>query len=276
MLNEQKLEDIKTLQDRSEKEENIQLKLNWEMLKTRKENEKMDFFHYENDVLIGFLAVYRFGNEYEICGMVHPDFRRRGIFTGLFTDASAAIPDDAKRILLNTPAKSQSAKYWLQTIACEYSFSEFQMKWESTNLESNGSFVQLRRATAEDFETKVQLDVACFGIDEAGAREFNEDNGENDKKVSYIIEASHVPVGKVGILQDEKESYIYGLAVFPKYQGQGYGRDALTQVVLDEQKTGNDILLEVAAENKHALKLYEDCGFVSYEVQDYYQFNKVK
>ena len=43
-------------------------------------------------------------------------------------------------------------------------------------------------------------------------------------------------------------------------------------MVLAESGSGKDIFLEVAAENKHALKLYEECGFRSYEVQAYYQF----
>ncbi|ASN03561.1 GNAT family N-acetyltransferase [Virgibacillus necropolis] len=275
MLNEQQLNDIKRIQDICEKEESIQLKLNWEMLKARKENEKMDFFHYENDTLIGFLAIYRFGNEYEICGMVHPSYRLCGVFIDLFNDAITAIPDNAKRILINAPAKSQSAKNWLQTKTCEYTFSEYQMKWEYKKLESKDNFVQLREATSEDMEIKIKLDVACFCFDEAGAREFNENNGKNDQKVSYIIEANHEPVGKVGVSHDEKESYIYGFAVFPKFQGQGYGRRALTQIVRDEQKTGKDILLEVAVENKHALKLYEDCGFHAYEVQDYYSLTRL-
>lgn len=273
MLNEQQLEDIKTLQEICDKEDTIQLKLNWEMLKARKDTSKLDFFHYEADSLIGFLAVYPFGNEYEICGMVHPNFRNRGVFTTLFNEAIAKIPDDAVKLLINAPAKSESAKKWLKKETCTYSFSEYQMKWQSTKLEVKDDLVKLRIAVPADLETKIKLDVACFGFDEVGAREFNQDNAKNDKKTSYMIEVNEEIIGKIGIMHDDKESYIYGFAIFPIFQGKGYGRIALTQTILAEQESGKDIVLEVATKNKHALKLYENCGFRSNEVQDYYQYN---
>ncbi|MBD1382843.1 hypothetical protein [Metabacillus arenae] len=39
------------------------------------------------------------------------------------------------QILLNAPANSLSAKGDLQNICCEFSFSEFQMKWSETDFE---------------------------------------------------------------------------------------------------------------------------------------------
>lgn len=274
MLNENELNDIKTLQELCEKEEKIQLKLNWEMLRARNGNKQMDFFHYEGSMLIGFLAVYGFGHKYEICGMVHPENRQQGIFTSLFHDALSVIPDSAKVILINPPAKSHSAKHWLQTKTCDYSFSEYQMIWESIPLELSEELVQLRESTQADTETRIQLDVAGFGFDEAEAREFNQNQANNDNRVSYMIEANKEPVGKICVQRDEDESYICGFAVFSKFQGKGYGRSALIQTVLAEKESEKVILLEVAAENKHALKLYEDCGFRSYEVQDYYGLTK--
>lgn len=273
MLNQQQLYDIKRLQDICEVHDDILLKLNWEMLRERG-SDTLDFFQYEDDALIGYLAIYPFGNKYEICGMVQPDFRGKGIFSSLFDAALKQIPQNVKEILINVPAKSESAKRWLQKQPVVYDFSEYQMKWHETDLELKGnSLIKIREATSEDLETKVKLDVACFGFDEAGARDFNQDSGKNDKKFSRMIEVNEETVGKIGIMRDEEETYIYGFAVFPEFQGKGYGRNALTQTVLAEREQSENIVLEVAAENKHALKLYEDCGFSSYEVQDYYRYH---
>ncbi|MFZ3578384.1 GNAT family N-acetyltransferase [Virgibacillus sp. DJP39] len=275
-MNNQQLNDIKELQLLCEKEDKIQLKLNWEMLKSRKEKDEMDFYHYEDGSLVGFLAIYQFGNKYEICGMVNPGNRNRGIFTSLFNQALKVIPHEAKEILLNTPANAEAARNWLQTKACDYSFSEYQMKWVPVQLEVKQPIVRLRKAGPSDLETQIKLDIECFEYDPAGARDFNENNGYSESKVSYMIEVESEVVGKIGIQRDENESYIYGFAIFPEFQGKGYGRNALIQTVLAEKKTEGVILLEVAAENKNALKLYEECGFYSYEVQDYYQFNRVR
>ncbi|WP_430789017.1 GNAT family N-acetyltransferase [Virgibacillus flavescens] len=272
MLSEKELYDIKQLQDTCEKADHIQLKLNWEMLKERGSN-ILDFFHYEGDALAGYLAIYPFGKKYEISGMVHTDFRRKGIFSELFRKAIVNMPENAKEILINAPANSDSAKQWLQKYPAVYDFSEYQMQWHDTSLESkNFAHVKIREANSADLETKIRLDVKCFGFDEAGAREFNQENVKNHKKSSYMIEVNEEIIGKIGIMRDEEETYIYGFAIFPESQGKGYGRTALTKTVLAESDAGKTIVLEVAAENKNALKLYENCGFKSYEVQDYYSY----
>ena len=77
MLTKEGLFAIKMLQEICEKEDSIQLKLNFDMLESRSGNRKEDFFHFEDGKLVGFLGSYYFGNKVEICGMVHPNYRRR-------------------------------------------------------------------------------------------------------------------------------------------------------------------------------------------------------
>ena len=83
MLTKAELASIKVLEEMCEKDGGFQLKLNFDMLENRTGNNKEDFFHYEDGELVGFLASYGFGNKVELCGMVHPDHRRKGIFTRL-------------------------------------------------------------------------------------------------------------------------------------------------------------------------------------------------
>ncbi|MBG9653893.1 hypothetical protein [Cytobacillus firmus] len=67
MLTKKQLDDIRSLQQISEETENIELKLNWDTLKSRPADEKN--LHYGKS------------------GMVRPDHRRKGIFTSLFNEA---------------------------------------------------------------------------------------------------------------------------------------------------------------------------------------------
>lgn len=70
--------------------EGLDLKINLQMLHLRPHNEINDFLYYEQDVLVGFLGLYAFNPyEAEISGMVHPKYRRKGIFTILFRAAFA-------------------------------------------------------------------------------------------------------------------------------------------------------------------------------------------
>ncbi|MFD2445152.1 GNAT family N-acetyltransferase [Bacillus sp. CGMCC 1.16607] len=269
MLTSKQLCDIKELQQACEAGEDFQLKLNWDMLQTRPENEVHDFFHYENEKLVGFIGLYGFGNKVELCGMVHPDYRRKGIFTQLFNEAEKLMAERKyKVILLNAPTKSESAKGFIQTIPCTYSISEHQMQWHEKELEKNEE-VTLRPAEPQDLELEIQLEVQCFGFEEDEAREYNQQPRLVDEY--YMIESGDKAVGKMRVSHTNGEAWIYGFAVLPEYQGKGIGRKALTNVIVDENRAGNPIFLEVEAKNDNALRLYESCGFKAYHSQDYYK-----
>lgn len=271
MLTAKQLTDIKELQYVCEKGEPFELKLNWDMLQSREENEGNDFFHYEDGKLVGFLGLYGFGNKVEACGMVAPDYRRKGIFTKLYRKAENVLKErGTSHILLNAPTNSESGKGFLQSIPCSYAFSEHQMKWEETEL-SYKEDVVLRLSSPDDFETEVQLDVQCFNFEEEDAREYNERIKRENTDQFYIIETNGISSGKMRISHLNGEAWIYGFAIFPEYQGKGIGRKALTNVILNEDKNGFSIFLEVEAKNAHALKLYESCGFKVYHAQDYYK-----
>ncbi|MDM5200680.1 hypothetical protein QUF79_21915 [Fictibacillus enclensis] len=85
---QQQLSEIKKLQQQCQAEENLQLKLNWDMLEQRDGNRKEDFFHYEEGELCAFLGIYGFGSKAELCGMVLPACRRKGVFTKLLKEFS--------------------------------------------------------------------------------------------------------------------------------------------------------------------------------------------
>ncbi|WP_160724746.1 GNAT family N-acetyltransferase [Bacillus sp. USDA818B3_A] len=273
MLTKEEMAAIKALQEVCEKDGGFQLKLNFDMLENRDGKEKEDFFHFEDNQLVGFLGIYGFGNKVELCGMVHPEYRRRGIFTKLLTMGLEELKKrKIETILLNAPTDSQSAKEFLKNIPCTFAVAEYQMKWQKTEL-SIDPFVTLRpSATTEDFEVEVQLEVLAFGFEEEESREFNRKLRENYADENFIIEADGKSAGKMRVAESNGEAWIYGFAVFPELQGKGIGRKALSRVTMMENQKGLSVFLEVEAKNAHALKLYESCGFRSYHSQDYYEY----
>jgi ribosomal protein S18 acetylase RimI-like enzyme len=273
MLTQEELAAIKDLQEACEKDGGFQLKLNNDMLKNRDGNEKEDFFHYEDGRLVGFLGSYGFGNKVELCGMVHPDFRRRGIFSKLL---EAGLEEMKKRdfntILLNAPTESQSAKEFLKKIPCTFAVAEYQMKWQKTELVENPTVALRHSTTSEDLETEIQLEVDGFGFSEEEAREFNLKIRENDSEQNLIIEVNGQIAGKMRVAEANGEAWIYGFVVFSELRGKGIGRKALSNVVKLEDQKGLSVFLEVEANNANALNLYESCGFRSYHSQDYYKY----
>lgn len=273
MVTSKELLEIRKLQEICEKEESIQLKLNFEMLQNRKEHLKEDFLHYENDRLVGFLGYYDFGSKVELCGMVHPDYRRKGIFSRLLKmGLDQAKQRNTRTCLLNAPSGSQSAKAFLKTIPCEFAVAEYQMKWQETELSDDPSVTIRPAYSKEDMEAHIQLDLLCFGFLEKEAREYTERNWHQQMEQNLIIESAGQTAGKMRVSKKDGEAWIYGFAVFPELQGKGIGRKALSKVVQKEHQKRFSIFLEVEATNTHALKLYESCGFRIYHSQDYYRY----
>lgn len=270
MLTKEQLKEIKDLQKQCEEYESIQLKLNWDMLENRENGVINDFFQYEAGKLVGFLALYNFGNKYELCGMVSPIWRRKGIFTQLFNSALRELQErNCSLLLVNAPAESLSAKGFLQQTDCVYYMSEHQMKWSETPLQKNES-VLLRLSQTHDFDDEIQLDVQCFGFKEEEAIEFA-NRMQAGNELFYIIEHDGKTMGKIRVDRNKGVSWIYGFAIYPEQQGKGIGRGALATIILQERELGNDVFLEVEAKNENALKLYQSCGFKAFHVQEYYE-----
>ncbi|OIK07669.1 GNAT family N-acetyltransferase [Bacillus sp. MUM 116] len=274
MLTNVELNEIKALQEICEKEGGFHLKLNFEMLKNRAENSNEDFFHYEDGRLVGFLGSYYFGNKVELCGMVHPKFRLKGIFSQLLKKGlEEAKKQKVGTILLNAPTSSQSAKEFLKNILCTFAVAEYQMKWHNTELVADPAIIVRPSISEDDGEAEIQLDVLGFGFLENEAREMHREIRENCGEQMFIIDVDGRTAGKMRVNEKDGEAWIYGFVVFPELRGKGIGRKALSKVVKMENQKGFSIFLEVEARNARALGLYESCGFRSYHSQDYYEYN---
>lgn len=285
MLNHQQLQDIQTLQHLCENTDCIALKLNWETLRTRKAEETNDYLYYsdDGDTLIGFLGVYKFGSKYEVCGMVHPTYRRQGIFTSLFQKAAQDLSEVGySSLLLNTPANSVSGEQFLQSIRCQYESSEYQMRWnpahiqdqsDSNELDIPQHHVTLRSAIDGDIEELIRLDKEGFGMSVEDVLDMYKSLTEDGLHHMYVVDANGATAGKVNVVPSEEQTWIYAFVVDQSLRSQGIGRRTLQLIIEQERPEEKEIWLEVAVQNPKALKLYEACGFVTQEQQDYYQYS---
>ncbi|NBD24635.1 GNAT family N-acetyltransferase [Paenibacillus glycinis] len=271
MLTSQQLLAIERLQRACEDHDGIQLKLNWEMLRQRGSDEQLDFLQEENGELIAFLGLYPFGSTVEACGMVKPGERRKGHFQRLFRQGmDKAIQYGYRNILLNAPAGSEPAKAFLRKQGAEYAFSEHQMVWREQPLEAADDIV-LRQATAADYEMRVRLTVAAFGVNEEDARSVESRDFATNTDM-LMIDANGETVGKIRVSREAGQAWIYGFAILPAHQGKGIGRKVLRRVIKEQSAAGYSVHLEVETKNDHALGLYESVGFRAVHAQDYYRY----
>ncbi|MGO4270091.1 GNAT family N-acetyltransferase [Paenibacillus sp. TAF58] len=281
-LSPQELEDVRKLWEVCNSHDHIEIKLNWSTLSDRPSGVTNDFLFYQNDRIVGFLAIYCFmSTEVEISGMVHPEARRQGIFGQMVQHAIAecrrrGVP---KLIFINERG-SESGKAFLTNLGAAYSFSEYVMELQEQAAETpqdsaRNEFVAIRLADAQDTELLVKLNMSGFNMSESDTREYVTQTITGDKERTWIAELGEKrePIGKIGAMVEAEESgFIYGFCVVPAYRGKGYGRRILSQTIteLKQRDHAGFIKLEVSVENEKALGLYESCGFKTKNANDYY------
>ncbi|WP_340024364.1 GNAT family N-acetyltransferase [Paenibacillus sp. FSL K6-1096] len=275
------LNQIEELQQRCEQYEGITLKLNWDMLRQPGKTGSTQYLvTYEEDMLVGFIGMYSFGNKMEVCGMVRPGYRRRGIFSALWKQAEAIIrKGTVKTLLLNTPAGSASGNAFLKTLPVAFSQAEYQMKWDgaggslaAAEASSAAGLVTLRPSRPEEIPLLITLDCDGFQMTKEEAAEMYGQQEQDGSEEHIIIELDGQPAGKLRLWSEDNETWIYGFVVDKKLRGLGIGRSALMQTIEREQHHHNGVNLEVALDNPNALRLYESCGFVVLNQQDYYEY----
>lgn len=204
---------------------------------------------YVKDSLIGYLGISSFGGSGvgEINGMVHPAYRRQGIFRQLFERAiTEAQKQKLHKLLLLSDGKSKSGQAFLQVVEGKYAFSEYRMKCVLQKAPEENGIIQLRKAP----------------IDE-----------DDPTTMRYKVEHGGEVIGKLNIEYFVNTAFISGVQILPAYRGMGYGRGALKAALFKISQEGiYEIELDVECKNHVALNLYKDLGFMEQSVMDYFDY----
>jgi len=295
-INRKDYESIQNLEAQCTQNDLITLKLELDYKLSDAENSTSEngisnineFLYFDGGELIGYMGICCFGGisqPLEITGMVHPLYRRQGIFSKL---CELVMVECRRRnagcILALCDKKSISGQKFLEKAGAVYQYSEFEMYLNDKIYEAMEkqapSGITFRKATNADALEIARQNTIYFGDDPV---EENEDavNGdillpeEEEKRgmTIYIAEKDDRIIGKVNLQMSEGGTGgIYGLGVLPEERKKGFGRAVLTHAV-EKLKDANaaNIMLQVAAENATALSLYKSCGFVETSVMDYFE-----
>lgn len=274
-LEQAQIEEVRGLTDLCNRHDGLDLKINWELLATRDGDRPSDFFVHAGDVLVAYAALDGFGGAYETTGMVHPSWRRRGIFRRLFEAVRAeARARRAAEWLLVCERASTTGQSWVRAGGATYRFSEFHMKRStegSPPLPPTEPGFRLEQAGLAELEALVDLDAEAFGgsLDDI-RRRVERDLGEAGSRI-FMAWSGDVSVGKVGVLTEEAGHYLRAVAVRRDLRGRGYGRQILSAVLgmLTAEGTRR-VSLDVETENDNALRLYQSCGLRTTNIYDYF------
>jgi ribosomal protein S18 acetylase RimI-like enzyme len=279
-LTTEELTAIRQLAELCNQQEQLHMRLDWSLLAARSGAEVNDFLYYQEGVLVGYLMAYGLGtDERELTGMVHPQQRRHGIARLLLQAARDEYTGfGVRQLLLVTEHRSTSGKAFVEEVGAHYDFSEHEMVL--THFQERQQFddrLISRPADMSDQDALATIYAAIEGTSvEAGKSRIRE--RQHEPRCQYYIATFGEeevgclePVGMLRLDEMEHEIGIYSFGIIPDYQGRGYGRQMLEEVIRAIRAySQKPIMLDVEVTNKHAFHLYRSCGFDIKTTYDYY------
>ncbi len=257
-----------------------------------------ELMYFEGERLIGYIGIGNFGgagSPAELNGMVHPEYRHRGVFQKLSELAIGECKrQGAKSILLLCDRQSTAGQRFIEKTKARYHHSEFEMylrKGEAGEGEGGASEMTFQKALNGDAREVARQNAIYFG--EEGSARYDAAGGdgspdtekaapdqnlllpeEEEKKgmIIYLALWGGQIIGKVHLHLISGVGGIYGLGVWPAYRGKGFGRAILRGAVKKlKEADAREIMLQVATGNANALHLYESCGFAVTSTMDYFE-----
>ncbi|MFA6681263.1 MAG: GNAT family N-acetyltransferase [Sphaerochaeta sp.] len=222
------------------------------------------FLAYEGEDLVGFLeAFFPTTEEIEINAFVHPDHRRKGIFSALVSEARKVYaPHPFLQMLFQVETSSESGKTYMENRFPHIDRSEYRLKLSKTRWQEKkkpapktGTLVE---ATGEYLQLFIRTATSLLREDAA----FIERMMNSPKRKGYLYIYNDKPIGVMQKCEEEESlGMLYGVAIDEAYRGQGHGK-AMLQLALDTLFDSCDFLaLEVDSQNPRAFGLYRDLGF---------------
>ncbi len=232
-----------------------------------------DFCYYADGKLVGYAPLDGFGTAFEVTAAVLPEFRKRGVFRTLFTAAvEEARLRAAKELLLVSYPGSPDGSEVVRHLALPYKSSEYRMEatWETIPLLPDSRLV-LEPVITVNVATLSHLLTISFGDSDWNVPSALVQELAKPGKRYFLAKWDDVVIGQIGVIAPDHNVYIQAVGIVPEWRRRGYGRRLLSatmQMLLAEGRT--HFSLDVAADNRQALSLYQGVGFHETTAYDYY------
>lgn len=155
---------------------------------------------YRGEQLIGLLSWFASGGDYaQINAMVHPDYRRGGIFRSLLQRAREDIaPLGVQKLSYRIPHGSQEGLRAAQSLGAVFDRSEYAMSYAHTEAATREYFLQT----------------------------------DEPERITYMAWTEGLPIGLIRVnYVNEDTAFIHNFCILPSCQGKGYGGIVLRQPV---------------------------------------------
>ncbi|MCX6085105.1 MAG: GNAT family N-acetyltransferase [Caldiserica bacterium] len=277
-LSSQQVEQVRALASLCEVHDSYSMaaRLDVGTLETRPEGSVKDVLWYQSGEMVGFAGMNSYGapSEVEATILVHPDLRRRGIGRAM---AHIVVREcqrgGIRRLLFVVPQESREGAGFARTMGTQHSHSEYTMDLDVTRIppfETTHNPVELRPAGAEDVPIMAAIVASAFAEPVQEEEQALVRLMKDITRTTYLATQDGRPVGVIQSAVSDGRAFIIHFAVRADMQGQGIGRQMLLAIARGLQNSGSRwITIEVETDNRNALSLYEQCGFVAVGATDY-------
>lgn len=254
------LQDLCNINDKTNIKLELDRRVNMDRSSETRLNEINEFFYYVDEVLVAYIQISSLGNNIgEINGLIHPNWRNKGLFSRLLGFAAEECRNRKfTKLVLLSEAQSSYGVDFINIVGRKFAFLEYRMKLvKKVTFQHSG--ISLRKAEEFDLQ-EIQRQNILFFYDEYINDSFLQQ--EQEKQNTYMIELREQVIGKISIDYSDNSAYIFGVVILPNFRRKGYAKVALSKAIdLIKGKNINNIELDVECNNISALNLYKACGF---------------
>ena len=273
-LTDEQAEQARALRDLCNSADGLDLKLGIAAGFMTQSSEPYAFLCHLDGALVGFCTLVGGDDpELELCGMVHPAYRRRHIGRALLRCAldSARRRLAAIRVLVICEDASSAGRAFVAAAGATHSFSENRMEITTPPASATPYRIDVRQAGANEANELARVIAASFGQSDDHMAEGIVRDMATEGERYFLARLGAAPVGAFKIFVDAPKAYIYAFGVTPEYRRNGYGREILEDIVPRLFAEGwTAVGLEVDADNAPAQALYRAVGFRDITVYGYY------
>lgn len=270
-LSENELRDVRVLAAQCNALEGLSLKLN--LAPGSPGAPPTKFLYYAAGRLVGYAALFPATMEAELCGMVHPQYRRRGIGRALLDAATTACQRDCiVHLLLVCEESSRSGQGFVQAIRATRDFAELHLEMDADDVRPPPlARLGIREADIRDASSIARVVASAFGGDEERVRSRMEAELREAGSRHFVGLLGGQIIGSLKVYLGAGNAGIYAFGVLPEYRNSGYGRELLSGVIERMRAEGRArVYLEVDLDNDRARHLYRSVGFDEITTYVYY------
>ena len=280
-LSDNELAQARALKAQCDRFEGLDLKLSYGMGETAGLAYQSAFLAFSGDTLVGYCSLDGDAESAELCGMTHPDYRRRRIGIRLFEAARASFSDaDGRQLLAICEDASTSGRAFLRQLAGQRAFSEHRMVWRgeaspASAAAATHALLVVEAMRPQDIQPLAAALARAFDQTEEHMRANLTSAAEMETERVYVAWLDGAVVGGFRLAKAFDATGVYAFGIDPQYQRRGLGRRMLARAcALALAEGAPRVTLEVDTDNEAAIALYSSSGFETTTTYGYYVFSR--